>query len=70
MDPVEIDVAPWNDRLVATLKEKGAIRSALVEAAFRRVQRHRLLEHYFQWQDIERKFYRQLVRLAKKTPTD
>ena len=51
MDPVEIDVAPWNDRLVATLKEKGAIRSALVEAAFRRVQRHRLLEHYFQWQE-------------------
>ncbi|MFN8494440.1 MAG: methyltransferase domain-containing protein [Caldilineaceae bacterium] len=47
----EIDVAPWNDRLIATLKEKGAIRSAAAEAAFRRVLRHRLLECYFQWQE-------------------
>ncbi len=51
MYPTESDFAVWNERLVVTLKEKGAIRSALVEAAFRRVQRHCLLEHYFQWQD-------------------
>jgi protein-L-isoaspartate(D-aspartate) O-methyltransferase len=42
-----IDVTSWIDRLVAFLKEAGALHSPAVEAAFRRVPRHRLLEDYF-----------------------
>jgi protein-L-isoaspartate(D-aspartate) O-methyltransferase len=41
---VAVDARPFLDRYVDALKRQGAIRSPAVEAAFRTVQRHRLIE--------------------------
>src|SRR5438094_1869192 len=42
------DIARLVDQYVMALKEAGAIRSAAVEAAFRRVPRHQLIERIYQ----------------------
>ncbi len=42
-----LDHAPWVERLADELKRSGAIRTPAVEAAFRRVPRHRFLERIF-----------------------
>ena len=42
------DYAPWVERLTEELKRGGAIRTPAVEAAFRRVPRHRFLERIYQ----------------------
>ena len=42
-----MDVTPWVDRLADLLKEAGSIRSPEVEAAFRTVRRHELLETFY-----------------------
>ena len=42
-----MDARPWIDRYVDRLKADGAITSPAVEAAFRRVPRHRLVETFY-----------------------
>jgi protein-L-isoaspartate(D-aspartate) O-methyltransferase len=43
----EVDVRQFLERYVHQLKAEGAIRSPAVEGAFRRVERHRLLETFY-----------------------
>jgi protein-L-isoaspartate(D-aspartate) O-methyltransferase len=44
-----VDIAACLDRYVRSLKEMGAIHSPAVERAFRRVERHRLVETFYHW---------------------
>jgi protein-L-isoaspartate(D-aspartate) O-methyltransferase len=46
---VTADIATHLDCYVRSLKEMGAIRSPAVERAFRRVERHRLVETFYHW---------------------
>jgi len=45
----EVSPSVWIERYVRELKSKGAIRSRAVERAFRKVERHRLLEGFYVW---------------------
>jgi protein-L-isoaspartate(D-aspartate) O-methyltransferase len=46
---VTVEIGACLDRYVRSLKEMGAIHSPAVERAFRKVERHRLVEIFYHW---------------------